>query len=164
MRRMNDSSRTWLWVAIAVVVIGVLIWWLYGQTGSSVPVPLPPENNSATTETSPAVNPTPSSPMQATVTYDGASFSPAQVTVAQGGTVTFTDTKGSGMWIASNPHPTHEGYSGTTRTQHCPDTAGIAFDQCKSGASYTFTFQKTGTWGYHDHRNTSASGEIVVTP
>ena len=69
---------------------------------------------------------------------------------------------GGGMWVASDPHPTHEGYSGTTRDQHCPDTTGTAFDQCSAGASYSFVFQKIGNWGYHNHTNPISKGLIIV--
>ena len=106
---------------------------------------------------------TQTAPMTATVTYDGSSFSPASVTIAQGGTVTFSDTSGQ-MWVASDPHPVHNGYDGTTRDQHCASGyAGAApFDECAPGTSYTFTFTKAGSWGYHDHLNHSAVGTITV--
>jgi plastocyanin len=67
------------------------------------------------------------------------------------------------MWIASDPHPTHQGYSGTTRDQHCPDTSGTAFDECAAGTTYTFVFEKVGSWGYHNHANISSRGTVVVT-
>lgn len=68
------------------------------------------------------------------------------------------------MWVASAMHPAHTGYDDTSKDQHCADGyAGAApFDQCGSGASYSFTFAKSGTWGYHDHRNASAHGTIIV--
>ena len=97
------------------------------------------------------------------VTYDGTTFSPASVSIHIGDTVTFTNTGSGPMWVASDPHPAHSGYSGTTKDRHCPDTAGTAFDQCTVGSSYTFTFAKVGSWGYHNHINHSATGTIVVT-
>ena len=102
-----------------------------------------------------------SAPMTATVNFNGDAFSPSTVTIAKGGTVTFISS-GTQMWVASDPHPSHTGYSGTSRTQHCPDTAGVAFDQCAPGTSYSFKFQKTGSWGYHDHMNDNLGGTIVV--
>jgi plastocyanin len=99
-----------------------------------------------------------------TVTYNGTSFSPSTVTIKKGDTVRFVDSGASPMWVASNPHPVHSGYSGTSVSQHCPDTAGAAFDECEAGTSYSFTFQKTGSWGYHNHANHAATGTVVVTP
>lgn len=102
-------------------------------------------------------------PMSASVSYDGISFTPANVTIAKGGTVTFTSTAPS-MWIASAPHPAHTGYDGTDRPTHC--AAGYAgpkpFDQCRSGTTYSFTFGKPGSWKYHDHMNASAFGSVTV--
>ena len=69
------------------------------------------------------------------------------------------------MWTASGVHPTHTAYSGTSLSQHCPDTAEVAFDQCKgeaSGVSWTFTFTKTGIWGYHNHSRSSDMGTVIV--
>jgi plastocyanin len=68
------------------------------------------------------------------------------------------------MWVASDPHPIHNGYDGTTVQQHC--AAGYAgpapFDECAAGTSFTFTFDKVGTWGYHDHLDHSVMGTITV--
>ena len=102
--------------------------------------------------------------MTATITYDGSSFSPASVTIAKGGTVTFTDTAGATMWVASALHPSHATYDSTSREEHCVSgyTGAKPFDQCASGASYSFTFDKAGTWQYHDHKNASAHGTVVV--
>lgn len=55
------------------------------------------------------------------------------------------------MWVASNPHPIHTNYP--------------AFDEKApviNGSSWSFTFDKIGTWGYHNHRNPSSGGTIVV--
>lgn len=99
-----------------------------------------------------------------TITYDGKAFTPAQVTIQKGDTVTFVDAGGN-MWVASGPHPAHTGYDGTSRTAHCVGgyTGPAAFDQCTPGSSYSFTFDKVGTWPYHDHANASAFGKIIVT-
>ncbi|MCX6788167.1 MAG: hypothetical protein NT108_03335 [Candidatus Kaiserbacteria bacterium] len=101
-------------------------------------------------------------PTTTTVIYGPNGFSPATITIKKGDTVTFLNQGGDEMWVASGPHPTHEGYSGTTKSQHCPDTAGVAFDQCSVGTTYSFTFQKTGTWGYHNHGNASDKGIVIV--
>lgn len=63
-------------------------------------------------------------------------------------------------------HPTHTAYSGTNASQHCPDTKNEAFDQCSSvaaGGSFSFVFNKEGTWKYHNHVGTSSFGSVTVT-
>jgi len=100
----------------------------------------------------------------ATVTYNGTSFSPTNVTIKQGGTVNFINKSVNPMWVASNPHPFHTDYDSTNKQTHC--VAGYAgpkpFDECSSGASFSFTFSKIGFWGYHDHLNGNATGTVVV--
>ena len=76
--------------------------------------------------------------------------------------MTFESIDGSRMWVASDPHPSHTGYSGTTKQQHCPDVQGVAFDQCSIGPSYSFVFQKIGTWGYHNHASANDGGTVIV--
>jgi plastocyanin len=130
---------------------------------ANVPVkstPVPPATSQKQTET--AVSVVPAVPMSATITYTSGGFSPKSVTIAKGGTVTFVNKSGSGMWVASDQHPTHTAYAGTTRSEHCPDAVGSAFDQCTSGDSYSFTFGKAGSWDYHNHVRASDGGMVVV--
>ena len=71
------------------------------------------------------------------------------------------------MWVASNPHPTHTGYDSTSRDTHCAAgyTGPIPFDECAaiSSGSYSFTFTKTGSFGYHNHSDHAMIGTVVVT-
>lgn len=101
-------------------------------------------------------------PMSATVTYSSSGFSPASVTIAKGGTVTFVSQSG-GMWVAADFHPTHGQYDGSDRATHC--VAGFSpkpFDQCATGGSYSFTFTKTGSFGYHNHAAAQMGGTVIV--
>ena len=84
--------------------------------------------------------------------YTDAGFSPANLTVKVGDTVTFKNQSSADMWVASAMHPTHSVYNGTTLQQHCPDPENNDFDQCQSGGagtSWSFTFTKAGSFGYH---------------
>ena len=174
-------KNIWIGVVVVVIIIGGGCWYWQSQqapamtmSDNGTPAAVDAANNPSGTGTSSA--PTDSStlsagvtagvstaPMTATVTYNGNSFSPSTVTIAKGGRVTFRSTAGS-MWVASNPHPVHTGYDGTSRDQHCAAgySGAAPFDQCSSGTSFSFTFNKTGSWGYHDHMNTSAGGTVIV--
>jgi len=101
-------------------------------------------------------------PMAATVTYNGSSFSPAKVSIKKGGTIMWTNTGDTSMWVASAQHPTHTVYAGTNLEEHCGTGANDSFDQCKAGDSYSFTFDKVGTWNYHDHLHASVFGSVEV--
>jgi plastocyanin len=99
------------------------------------------------------------------VTYTDAGYSPNALTIKKGETVTFKNQSSRAMWPASAVHPTHRVYSGTSLDEHCPDKTGTAFDACKGfkpGENWSFTFNKTGTWKYHDHLNPKDTGTIVV--
>lgn len=78
-------------------------------------------------------------------------FLPKEVTIAQGGTVTFVNQSNHATWPASNIHPSHSIY---------PE-----FDPLKGiqpGASWSFTFGKIGSWRFHDHLSASVTGVVEV--
>lgn len=94
-----------------------------------------------------------------TVTYTDSGFAPASLTIKKGDTVVFKNTASDGVRVSSNPHPLHNGY---------PTTGGCVtstFDSCSNvtpGQSWSFKFDITGSWGYHNHLNSSERGTIVV--
>src|SRR3989344_4244411 len=152
-------QNTWIWIVVAVVVVGGGFW-LWQDSQKSSPLDLTGEP--VTVVETGTTQPPPSVPMTATITYDGSSFSPSSVTIKKGGTVAWNNESTSEMWVASAQHPNHTMYSGTSRTAHCPDTSKTAFDQCAGGNNYTFQFDKVGTWKYHDHLNASVFGSVTV--
>ena len=99
------------------------------------------------------------------ITYSSAGFSLGELRVKAGETVTWKNESTQNMWVASAMHPTHMLYSGTSLSEHCPDPLGTAFDACAGappGGSWSFVFEKTGTWGYHDHLHPTLFGKVVV--
>ncbi len=157
-----------LWIILAVIIIGGGYWWWQGQqapatvdTGSQTPQTSGSNTTSGGTGVDVGGSVTVATPKTVTVSFNGDAFDPKTVTINKGDTVKWISTGGN-MWVASAQHPDHTGYSGTTRTQHCPDTSGTAFDQCAPGTSFSFTFQKTGTWNYHDHLNAQLFGSVIV--
>lgn len=159
--------KNFLWaLAIVIILGGGYLLWQGSVPGAAAPTPsattpaptLSPETSTPTSTPTPAA----SDSATATVTYDGDSFSPSEVTIKKSGTVTWRNTSGGQMWVASAQHPSHTAYAGTARQEHCPDTSGTAFDQCAGGGDYSFIFQKVGTWKYHDHLNPTVFGTVVV--
>lgn len=150
-----------LWIVIVIVIILGLGWWWYST--SQTPAPSSPaaeveenEFSDNSKDGAPAVS-------AFTVRYTDSGFSPSTLTVAVGTTVTFVNQSGEGMWVAADEHPSHTGYDGTSRSEHCPNS-GTVFDQCANSSTYSFTFTKAGTWVYHNHLGSSDKGTIVVTP
>jgi plastocyanin len=166
------SNSGILWTIVAIIVIGGgLFWWMSSSNsgttntttatttvdqGASSPAP-----TTATTSESTAATTSPAATQA--ITYDGKKFSPATLTIAKGTTVTWTSSAGN-MWIASDVHPTHTDYDGTTRSAHC--AAGYSgpkpFDECAGGTTFSFTFDKAGTYTYHDHLSAGHTGTITV--
>lgn len=100
-----------------------------------------------------------------TITYGPGGFSPANVTIAPGTTVTWVNQGGGRMWVASDAHPTHTEFDGTSTSQHCANgapTSASVFDACGAVSSFTFTFTKAGTWEYHNHAQAGHGGTVTV--
>ena len=69
-------------------------------------------------------------------------FVPATLVIKAGQTVKWTNDDDSPHRVASDPHPNHTGLSGFDSENNLD-----------AGASFNFNFEKTGTFGYHDHLN-----------
>ena len=79
-------------------------------------------------------------------------FVPRETYIKNGDTVVFKTDRGFPFWHASDKHPSHSIY---------PD-----FDPkmpIQSDETWEFAFNKSGTWSYHDHLNSTLRGIIHVT-
>lgn len=85
------------------------------------------------------------------VAYTNDGFSPSELTVKSGTTVTFFNQSDSPMWVASANHPTHLLYP------EFDEKASVA-----KGGLYSFTFNKVGTHPYHNHVLLGKYGKIIV--
>lgn len=85
------------------------------------------------------------------VTYTSFGFSPNIINIEMGDTVRFSNDSSLNMWVASNPHPQH--------TEFSDFDAGKNY---QNGESYSFTFNESGTYEYHNHSNPSMRGTVVV--
>lgn len=83
------------------------------------------------------------------LTKDG--FTPSELTIAQGEAITFVNELSEPFWPASNTHPEHTIY---------PE-----FDSKEPigpKESWTFVFDKSGVWRFHDHIQANYTGTITV--
>jgi plastocyanin len=159
-------------IAIVIVIVLALGYYVYVNSGGSRAPQADTTSSAAQTSSNQIALPPTTTTTNATtaktvtVHYTSTGFSPSVVTINKGDTVTFVaDPNSDEMWIASDPHPTHQGYDGTTKSEHCASdyTGPAPFDECSSaGTSFSFTFEKTGTWGYHNHGNSSDKGTVIV--
>ncbi len=97
---------------------------------------------------------TPSTPStagaQVTITDKG--FEPATIQIEKGQQVSWVNQDQNLHRVASDPHPTHEGL--------------VGFDSGEplaNGDSFSFTFENSGTYTYHDHRKPlDIKGTVIV--
>ncbi len=94
--------------------------------------------------------PLPAQQSQNTVTLTANGFSPTSLTIKAGQTVTWVNKSGEAATINSAPHPVHTSYP-PLNLGNFPD-----------GGTLSLTFDKPGTYGYHNHLNPSEQGTIIV--
>jgi plastocyanin len=83
------------------------------------------------------------------ITADG--FEPATVLIPAGTEVTWINQNIEPHWIASNPHPDHDELPGLNSNEAIGPEG-----------SYSYTFEESGEYGYHDHLNPETNGVVIV--
>lgn len=79
-------------------------------------------------------------------------FTPSEITVAKGTAVTWISLDNSVPTVASDPHPTHT------------DIPNFQTTTLQMGQSWSFTFNQSGTFNYHNHNFPDERGKVIVTP
>lgn len=152
------------WIAVAIVLLLAFAWYAFSAKQAAAPT----ETATTTTESMMQEEaPVADSEFAVLVTLTDSGFSPASVTVRAGDTVRFVNQSSRGMWVATDEHPTHTEYDGTSTREHCVDgrTTNDTFDQCQqtpAGSFWDYTFEKRGTFGFHNHVGASHTGTVVV--
>ncbi|HEY0948289.1 MAG TPA: hypothetical protein VGE53_02280 [Candidatus Paceibacterota bacterium] len=158
-----------IWIVLVLIGIIGIGWLAFGSRAGA-----PADTQTATTtemtrgeEPAPIIDGEDGGPAFAVVTLTDSGFTPSTLTVNAGETVRFINESSRGMWVGSDDHPTHTDYDGTATREHCAN--GMAtngtFDQCASvnkGDYWDYTFERAGSFGYHNHVGASNTGTIVV--
>lgn len=95
------------------------------------------------------------------ITADG--FSPNPLTIKKGDVVSFINKDSVSHWPATDNHPTHTLYPGSS-IEKC-GTGALIFDSCKAltnNMMFEFTVKEAGIWPYHDHLSPSTKGIIIA--
>ncbi len=137
---MNKLGLTLVGIVIVIVIGLGVVMLMHGSNGT------PGSNSSAGGN----VQTAPSSQSVATITYDGSSFSSAQVTITSGQVVTFKNTSSDPVDVDSDPHPTHT------------DNPELNIGEIAPGQSQSVKLTTKGNWGYHNHLNPGQRGRIIV--
>lgn len=144
-------------IVAGLIILGLVTWLLLKPTDEPEPAPTTAQNqtspNATESETEElAIGNNPDSIAAThTVTYTNSGFSPTSLTIKQGDTVKFVNQSDRDFSPASNDHPSHTIYAGFD-----------AREDLGPGESYSFTFDRVGNWGYHNHELEGHTGTIVV--
>lgn len=84
------------------------------------------------------------------VSITSSGFSPSDLTILKGETVSWTNSDTNTHTVDSGPHPVH--------TLYPPLNLGTI----KPGEKKSLTFPKSGIYQYHDHLNSSLTGSVTV--
>ncbi len=140
------NSKMLVGIVILVAVAGGVL--LVSKSSNKQPPPQPIKQESQPTGTATPTNQEETN--GTTVTISSSGFSPSTLTVKVGTKVTWVNKSGTIANISSVPHPVHTSYP--------PLNLGNFND----GESVSLVFDKTGTYGYHNHLNPSQTGTVVV--
>ena len=120
-------------VAVLILVLGAVLFASFTKKKES---PTPPAR----------------APVQAVVEITKDGFNPATLTVKKGTKVVWINKDEAEHRVASNPYPTHTGLPGLDSKKNITQ-----------GESYSYTFDKGGLFGYHDHLNpVKFKGTVIV--
>lgn len=133
--------------AIAIILIG---GWFLIRPKQSTPLPPAATTPSSVETTTPATQEATPQTEQNLVSITADGFSPKNVNIKAGGTVTWTNSDSAVHTVDSAVHPTHQVYP-------LLNLGNIQPNDKKS-----LTFPKAGTYKYHDHLNPSLTGQVTV--
>lgn len=157
--------KTFFIPAIIVVLIvgigGVVFLSQRAQSPNGANNEPPAANNNGGDLTSGTETP----PGETNIIYANEGYSPQSITVKSGSSVTFTNEGSRQNWPASDIHPTHTLYPGSS-IQKCETSERTTiFDACRglsNGEKWPFTFTHKGAWRYHNHLAPNHTGTIIV--
>lgn len=136
--------------AVVIVAVGGFFILSGNKTNNTATVnvlssPLATPTASATTSVSPSAK---AGETIVTVTANG--FEPRTLTIKVGAKVTWTNKSGETVTVNSDPHPAHTLWP------------FLNVERFNDGSSASITFDKAGTYTYHNHLNSSQKGTVIV--
>jgi plastocyanin len=126
-----------------IVIIGVIVLVILGLGGFMLSRSMGSSKVNASTQGTSIQNGT-------TVQVTSNGFSPTNLTIRAGTTVTWVNNSGVDISVNSNNHPTHLLYP------------PLNLGRVSGGGSVSLRFDTPGVYGYHNHLNPSQMGTITV--
>ena len=135
----NNQRTNWLafiLIAVFIVLVAALVGYLYLNKEKTI-------SPTSTTKTTPVTT------ADVSITKDG--FSPETIQMKKGSQITWTNTDEATHQVVTDPHPAHT------------NLKSLDSDPLGQGDSFTLTFEKTGTFTYHDETNPlKFKGTVIV--
>jgi uncharacterized membrane protein YdfJ with MMPL/SSD domain len=145
------SNATKVIVAIVVVaVVGAGAALVFGKKDENKNSSSQTSGTSQTTGQSQSEQNTDEGSVASTITYNGSSFSVSASSVDSGSKVKIVNDSSEDLDFNSDPHPVHT------------DNPELNAGDIAPGDSTAITLTTKGTWGFHNHLNSSQHGEITV--
>lgn len=142
------------WIVIGIVVIVIVLGGVFlflktnNQTSNNPSTNTQPTIQTQATSTPTGSPATTEKVIEVSLTSEG--FSPSTLTIEKGTKVVWTNKSGEEANVSSDPHPFH--------TDYPPLNLGDFNDVGK----LELVFDKSGTYKYHNHLNSSQRGTIIV--
>jgi plastocyanin len=129
----KNKKRSYIVALVLLLIVGLAAVLLTNRNSDSVDLQ--------------ALEPVPTGAVS--VTEEG--FSPATIQIKKGESVTWTNVSGGVHQIASDPHPVHDNLPGL-----------FSEEALQPDDSFTYQFEDSGTFTYHDHLNPFTFQGIVI--
>lgn len=141
-------SRNTLVAAVAVILLILVGWYVVKPKSTTPPETVQPSQTPTTSPSSASEGAMMKEVTIVKITSVG--FSPQTITIKAGDKVTWTNGDSANHTVNSSPHPIHT------------DNPFLNLGLIKPGESKSVTFEKSGTYKYHDHLNPSLTGSVTV--
>lgn len=145
------DSRNVIIVVVVLAVMASVWWYISSQRPQNTLTPVPTPTVELAPTQSPEATETASQPAQAVITILSSGFSPKDMKIKAGETVTWMNNDSENHQVNSVVHPTHQVYPPL-------NTVGLL----KANEQKSLSFPDKGTYRYHDHLNPSSTGSVVV--
>lgn len=146
-------NRNWIIIAVILVLVVLGLAYTLAQRGNMAKPQTEQESASieVTQPTSPPAETSPSAEvagMMVKITSTG--FSPKEMKIKAGETVTWMNEDTAVHTVNSAVHPTHQVYT------------PLNLGNIPAGGKVSLTFPTAGTYKYHDHLTPTVTGSVIV--
>lgn len=147
-------NRNWIIIAAILVIVVLGLAYTLTQRGNLAKPQsqqTPPASIEVSQPATPAAETSPSAEVaDMTVNITSTGFTPKEVKIKVGETVTWMNEDTAVHNVSSAPHPTHTAYT------------PLNLGNIPAGGKVSLTFPTAGTYKYHNHLTPTLTGTVVV--